>query len=201
MFPNFSFCPNKIVVFLGFAEVDDEGEDPFDAIRAEYESRYSRPTVNTHHRLSATSSAANVERERRQFFQRHAEGLRKRGFLFTPTPPRKSQLSDFLSQWQAFLADQEPLTLCNLSHIPWLPVPEGDVPDLLRFVGHNFASLRQLQVDWHPDRFFSRLALRLTSEEVRQALTDRVNATSQLLNEGIAELRRLRVDTKTAPSS
>nr|VZI48111.1 unnamed protein product [Spirometra erinaceieuropaei] len=183
----------------GFVETDTS-EDPFETIRIEYERRHRRPTVNTR-QTPTTSSAASVEQERQQFFQRHAEGLRKRGFLFTAAPARKSQLSEFLSQWQAFLSDHEPLTLGNLSHIPWLPVAEGDVPGLLRFVGHNFASLRQLQVDWHPDRFFSRLAPRLASEDVRRALTGRVNAISQLLNEGVAELRRHKADTQTAPNS
>nr|VZI37100.1 unnamed protein product [Spirometra erinaceieuropaei] len=185
--------------FSGFVETDTS-EDPFETIRIEYERRHRRPTVNTR-QTPTTSSAASVEQERQQFFQRHAEGLRKRGFLFTAAPARKSQLSEFLSQWQAFLSDHEPLTLGNLSHIPWLPVAEGDVPGLLRFVGHNFASLRQLQVDWHPDRFFSRLAPRLASEDVRRALTGRVNAISQLLNEGVAELRRHKADTQTAPNS
>lgn len=62
----------------------------------------------------------------------------------------------------------------------------GDIDDLMRFVGDNLVHLRQLQVDWHPDRFFGRLP---ASIQPTDAMRERVTSLSQFFNNAIKEFR------------
>lgn len=59
---------------------------------------------------------------------------------------------------------------------------------VLQFVHHQLDELRQLQIQWHPDRFASRMSQRL-HPEIKDSVMRKVNAISQLLNASMDALR------------
>lgn len=167
---------------IGFAD-PGTSSDFFENIYREYERKkrkHSFRTQTTPDKPSTSSfSSASAEAD---FRRRHAEGLRKRGLSSSTASSSTSLISyeQYTKQWQTFLQS------CDSRAIPWPPVKVGDVENLLCFVGRNLVHLRQLQVDWHPDRFFARLPSTIPRTE---AITSRVTALSQFFNAAVAELR------------
>nr|CDS32731.2 hypothetical transcript [Hymenolepis microstoma] len=173
-----------------FESFSDPGtsRDFFDEIRKEYERKCREQTRSKltegagRPSTSARISAAEAARRADEFQRKHAEGLRKRGIAFSvpinhTTSPSYEHYS---KQWYTFLQSGESRA------IPWPPVKVGDMDDLARFVGKNMVHLRQLQVDWHPDRFFARLP---PSIQRTDAMRERVTALSQFFNAAIVEFR------------
>ncbi|VDL58235.1 unnamed protein product [Hymenolepis diminuta] len=170
---------------------DDPGTssgDFFEEIRKQYERRRREQTRSrfteevSRPSTSAGASAAEAARKADEFRRKHAEGLRKRGIAFSlpvnhTTSPSYEQYS---KQWHTFLQSGESRA------IPWPPIKVGDKDDLMRFVGENMIHLRQLQVDWHPDRFFARLP---SSIQRTDSMRERVTALSQFFNNAVIEFR------------
>ena len=179
-FQNYS----SIYFFLGFSDVSgsrDYFEDIYTAYeRKKREQTYSRTQARSEQ--PTTSSFASASAKADEFRRRHAEGLKKLGLssgISSSTPPTISY-EQYTRQWQTFLQNGD-------SHcIPWPPIKIGDMEDLLRFVGRSLVHLRQLQVDWHPDRFFARLPSNVPRTE---ALTNKVTALSQFFNTAVADFR------------
>ncbi|VDM31345.1 unnamed protein product [Hydatigera taeniaeformis] len=177
--------PRHEEYFQGFSDTGTSSGDFFEDIGKEYEqkkrrcvyisrSESSQPSASTTYKKASTSDE--------EFRHRHAEELRKLGLV---SPTSKSDVSvipyeQYSERWQTFLRSGTNGT------IPWPPLKVGDMEELLRFVGRSLLHLRQLQVDWHPDRFFSRLP---SGVQRTEDLANRVTALSQFFNKAIAELR------------
>ncbi|VDO10230.1 unnamed protein product [Rodentolepis nana] len=173
---------------LGFVDPGTSSGDFFDEIRKQYERKcreQTRRKLTEEASRPSTSARINADEAARkadEFRRKHAEGLRRRGIAFSlpinhTTSPSYEHYS---KQWRTFLQSGES------GAIPWPPVKVGDMDDLARFVGKNMVHLRQLQVDWHPDRFFARLP---PSIQRTDAMREQVTALSQFFNAAILEFR------------
>ncbi|KAL5967328.1 NF-kappa-B inhibitor-like protein 1 [Taenia solium] len=168
-----------------FTDADASSGDFFEDIRKEYERKKSRcmhrpqPESN---QPSASNTHTTTSTRDDEFRRRHAEALRNRGL---PSPVSNLDVSvlsyeQYSERWQTFLRSG------TNRDIPWPPVKVGDTEELLRFAGRSLLHLRQLQVDWHPDRFFARLPSHVQRTE---ELANRVTALSQFFNKAVVELR------------
>ncbi|VDK22563.1 unnamed protein product [Taenia asiatica] len=170
---------------LGFTDADASSGDFFEDIRKEYERKKSRcmhrpqPESN---QPSASNTHVTASTRDEEFRRRHAAALRNRGLASPVSNLGVTVLSyeQYSEQWQTFLRSG------TNRDIPWPPVKVGDTEELLRFVGRSLLHLRQLQVDWHPDRFFARLPSHVQRTE---ELANRVTALSQFFNKAVVELR------------
>ncbi|VDD74616.1 unnamed protein product [Mesocestoides corti] len=187
----YSDLPRFDEYFEGFPDTDNLSGDYFEEVRREYERRKrqryhaTQPPADPAHSSEYTSASKDAE-----FRRRHAEGLKQRGLL-TPSSSTivlSPSYEQYSNEWRAFLKSG------GGRAIPWPPITVGDTEGLLRFVKQSLVHLRQLQVDWHPDRFFARLP---PDTERTKGLVDRVTALSQFLNATVSELKH-RVGQKTA---
>ncbi len=166
----------------GFADGGEPSGDFFEDIRKEYEQQRRRQhqaarDYEERARANDTPPQPKVD----DFHRRHSDGLRKRGIFSTvAAAPVPASYERYAKELQTFLKDGAG------RGIPWPPVTPGDMDGLLRFVGHNLSHLRQLQVDWHPDRFLRRIPSRI---EQTSQIVDRVTKLSQFFNTAVAELR------------
>lgn len=140
-----------------------------------------RPQLESNQPPASTTHTTASTRDD-EFRRRHAEGLRNRGLTSSTSNLGVSVLSyeQYSERWQTFLRSG------TSRDIPWPPIKVGDTEELLRFVGRSLLHLRQLQVDWHPDRFFARLPSHVKRTE---ELANRVTALSQFFNKAVVELR------------
>ncbi|CDS40074.1 NF kappa B inhibitor protein 1 [Echinococcus multilocularis] len=178
--------PRHEEYFQGFSDAGTSSGDFFEDIRKEYErkkQRYMYRLPPESDQPSASTAYTTASTRADEFRRRHVEGLRKRGLVSPTSNLGVSILSyeQYSERWQAFLRSDTSWA------IPWPPIKVGDMEALLRFVGCSLLHLRQLQVDWHPDRFFARLPPRVQRTE---EMTSRVTALSQFFNKAVAELRR-----------
>ncbi|CAH8478115.1 unnamed protein product [Schistosoma turkestanicum] len=103
----------------------------------------------------------------------------------------------YLKKWKQFLSSNLS-TLLNYNDIPWPPfctvnqtnsIESLHIENILKFVQYSSQSLRQLQIDWHPDKFSARFGTRFKSESVKIRVMKRVVNISQLLNKATDCLR------------
>ncbi|KAM7541468.1 hypothetical protein Aperf_G00000026890 [Anoplocephala perfoliata] len=174
--------------FEGFQDAGTASGDFFEDIRKEYERRRRKQTSSefggqSTNRPSTSADAAATSAKAEEFRQKHAEGLRKRGLAMSSMSAFRApsiSYNQYSKQWKAFLHSG------TSQEIPWPPIKVGDMDVLLRFVGESMVHLRQLQVDWHPDRFFARLP---SSIQPTDEMRKRVTALSQFLNNAVMEFR------------
>ncbi|CAH8491672.1 unnamed protein product [Heterobilharzia americana] len=103
----------------------------------------------------------------------------------------------YLKKWKEFINSDQTIIL-NYNDILWPPFIKVNemnllestiIDNILRFVEYSTKSLRQLQVDWHPDKFAGRFGKRFKSEHVKNRVMKRVLYISQLLNKATDYLR------------
>lgn len=176
-----------------------ESRSHLDTIREEYERRQRSALPSRVRNLEQGGCADSVDRERTDFLRRHQEALGRRGEKSAMEEPTTISLGAFKQQWSLFLSNSAEIP--SLHAIPWPPFcgPMGTTEDrmknaelriqaVLQFVHHQLDELRQLQIQWHPDRFASRMSQRL-HPEIKDSVMRKVNAISQLLNASMDALR------------
>ncbi|KAF7258161.1 hypothetical protein EG68_04490 [Paragonimus skrjabini miyazakii] len=162
-----------------------------DSIREEYEQRHRSSFVTQ----SKTKNSPPVCRlESKSFYERHVEALSRRTDQIPATT-----LEAFRTAWDQFSKEKTIISL--MSSIPWPPLCDKiestnqcssadlRIEAVLKFVDYSIPSLRQLQIEWHPDRFSARFSSRL-SVEMKDVVLPKVLAISQLLNSALEILRR-----------
>ncbi|TNN17937.1 NF kappa B inhibitor 1 [Schistosoma japonicum] len=101
-------------------------------------------------------------------------------------------------KWKRFLDSDENIVL-NYRDVLWPPFCARDqtnslesshIENILKFVQYSTQSLRQLQIDWHPDKFSGRFGTRFKSEAVKNKVMKRVVNISQLINKATDYLRK-----------
>ncbi|KAF5403417.1 Ankyrin repeat protein [Paragonimus heterotremus] len=161
-----------------------------DSIREEYEQRHRSSFVAQ----SKPKNPPVSNLESKNFYERHVEALSRRTNQLPTTT-----LKAFRTTWDEF--SKEKAVISRMSSIPWPPFCEKiestnqcssadlRIEAVLKFVNYSIPSLRQLQIEWHPDRFSARFSSRL-SVEIRDLVLPKVLAISQLLNSALEILRR-----------
>ncbi|KAK4469501.1 hypothetical protein MN116_007047 [Schistosoma mekongi] len=100
-------------------------------------------------------------------------------------------------KWKQFLNSDANVVL-NYRDVLWPPFCAGDqtnslesshIENILKFVQYSTQSLRQLQIDWHPDKFAGRFGTRFKSEAVKNKVMERVVNISQCINKATDYLR------------
>ncbi|TPP66811.1 hypothetical protein FGIG_03871 [Fasciola gigantica] len=176
-----------------------EPRSHLDTVREEYERRQRSELSSRARDPQPGRSAESIDRERDDFLRRHQEALSKRGKANMQESNMTTSLEAFKQQWSLFLSHSSEIQ--SLSTIPWPPfcgfmgytedrtkTAERRIQAVLQFVRHQLNELRQLQIQWHPDRFASRVAQRL-HPQIRESVLQKVNAISQLLNTSMDTLR------------
>ncbi|KAF8562769.1 hypothetical protein P879_11854, partial [Paragonimus westermani] len=182
-------CHSLTLFFLGFTHRTCKSH--LDSIREEYEQRHRRGFVT---QPRAKNSPPVCRLESKSFYERHVEALSRR----TSQPPATT-LKAFRTAWDEFSKEKTIISL--MSSIPWPPFCDKiesttqcssadlRIEAVLKFVDYSVRSLRQLQIEWHPDRFSARFSSRL-STEIKDFVLPKVLAISQLLNSALEMLRR-----------
>ncbi|VDP91166.1 unnamed protein product, partial [Echinostoma caproni] len=179
--------------------VHKESRSYLDTIREEYERRQRSGTSRQSQTTRPGISSESADRAREDFLNRHQEALNKRTKFSASGIISDSSLSAFKQQWTVF--ESSTTEIRNASMIPWPPFcgsmcSSGDralsaerrIETVLHFVHQKLDELRRLQIQWHPDRFASRIGKRLHAD-IKDCVMQRVNAISQLLNTAMDKLR------------
>ncbi|KAF6775271.1 hypothetical protein AHF37_05432 [Paragonimus kellicotti] len=162
-----------------------------DSIREEYEQRHRSGFVT---QSKPKDPPPTCKLESKSFYERHVEALSRR-----TSQPSTTTLKAFRTAWDEF--SKQKTIISHMSSIPWPPFCDKiestnqcssadlRIEAVLKFVDHSVQSLRQLQIEWHPDRFSARFSSRL-SVEMKDVVLPKVLAISQLLNSSLETLRR-----------
>ncbi|CAH8841991.1 unnamed protein product [Trichobilharzia szidati] len=182
--------------FSGFA--DRPFRSHLDSIREEYERR-NRPTGIPNVPKSRKNS--NTETNPPGFYDHLGSNneLPSRKIINQDLGSKTINISyeEYLEKWKEFINSDENKIL-NYHDILWPPfsrvieinsLESSHIEDILTFVHHSSQALRQLQVDWHPDKFSGRFGTRFKSERVKNRVMKRVVNISQLLNKATDYLR------------
>ncbi|CAH8611603.1 unnamed protein product [Dicrocoelium dendriticum] len=165
-----------------------------DSIREEYETKQRSFADPPRSFPKPKRPSPTLEPNRMNFFQRHKVAMAARQVR---KPVVDFQAFD--SQWKEFSSQTGPID--TLDAIPWPPFCGKHlscdrsssaalrIELVLRFVDNSTQSLRQLQVRWHPDRFFSKFGSRI-SPNIMSKVSSNVVAVSQLLNAATEFLRQ-----------
>ncbi|CAH8516328.1 unnamed protein product [Schistosoma rodhaini] len=183
--------------FSGFS--DERYISHLDSIREEFEHR--KRTTSVPHKPPKYQQPQNKESKYTEFYGTFeaAEELSAARLLKQNSRQHlvENSYETYLEKWKQFLnSDQS--TLLNYNDILWPPFctvtqinssESTHIESILEFVQYSSQSLRQLQVDWHPDKFSGRFGTRFKSESVKIKVMKRVVNISQLLNKATDYLR------------
>ncbi|CAH8504754.1 unnamed protein product [Schistosoma intercalatum] len=184
--------------FSGYS--DKPYKSHLDSIREEFE--YRNRTTGVPHKPPKCQQSEKKESKYSEFYGNFeaAEELSAARLLKHNSRPHfvENSYETYLKKWKQFLnSDQS--TLVNYKDIPWPPfctvnqinsLESTHIESILEFVQYSSQSLRQLQVDWHPDKFSGRFGTRFKSESVKINVMKRVVSISQLLNKATDYLRK-----------
>ncbi|CAL8080785.1 unnamed protein product [Calicophoron daubneyi] len=179
----------------------EEYRSHLDTISEEYEHRRQARYEPPRKAPKADSLPSSSQRNSQEFHARHAAALRRK-LGEQPNTNISVTFEAYRMKWKEFLEASSPITEVN--DVPWPPfcgrfassdrhhTAELRIETVLKFVHYSASDLRQLQIDWHPDRFFAKLSTRIF-DSIKETLLTRVNAISQLLNTSTDTLRRKNV--------